>query len=149
MLNRKKPRINSGLKLIMILLGIISFLRKPLPTLLKRKVPVQTPVKTQLFPLTSAIKKTGFRNLAEQATKDQSIKRELDHLTLQLSRGNLQAGLGTPGHIDGTDIFYLRGRNGGRLYYHKQGSGYQILAKSGKGDNQDQVINKLRTLYKR
>lgn len=147
-LNNQNPISNVVFGLFMILFGLTIFFRKPIQTLLRSKLaPV---IKTPQIPLTSAIKRNlPIRKLAEHAAIDQGIKRELDHLTLQLSRGNLQAGLGTPGHLDGTDIFYLRGRNGGRLYYHKQGSGYEILAKSGKGDNQDQVINKLRALYKR
>lgn len=100
------------------------------------------------IPLSSGIKRdSGLVRLAEQATVDQGIKRELDHLFYELSRNNLKAGLGDPGHLEGTDVFYLRGRNGGRLYYHQLGNGYEILAKSGKGNNQDSVINKLRQLY--
>ena len=97
---------------------------------------------------TSQIKKnSSLKNLAEDASQNESVQRELDHLVLELSKGNLHAGLGRPGHLEGTDIYYLRGRNGGRLYYHKTKDGYDILAKSGKGSNQEKVINKLLEMY--
>src|SRR3989344_8555763 len=70
--------------------------------------------------LTSVIKKNdGIHRLVIEATVNQNIKRELDHLILELSKGNMNAGLHRQGHIEGTDIFYLRGRKGGRLYYHR------------------------------
>ena len=97
---------------------------------------------------TSKIKKnSSLKNLAEDASKNESVQRELDYLVLELSKGNLHAGLGRPGHLEGTDVYYLRGRNGGRLYYHKTKDGYEILAKSGKGSNQEKVINKLLEAY--
>ncbi len=97
--------------------------------------------------LTSAVRKEdSIRCLAEETARDDIVKRELDHLVYELGKGNLHAGLGRPGHIKGTDIFYLRGRNGGRLYYHQITDGYEILAKSGK-KNQEKVIRKLLEIY--
>lgn len=99
--------------------------------------------------LTSSIKKhPSILRLTQDAVKNQEVQRELDHLGRELQKGNFEAGLGHPGHIEGTDIYYLRGRNGGRLYYHKIGKFYyEIVAKSGKGVNQEQVIDKLRGIY--
>ncbi len=99
--------------------------------------------------LTSSIKKyPAILRLTQDAVKNQEVQRELDHLGRELQKGNFEAGLGHPGHIEGTDIYYLRGRNGGRLYYHKIGKFYyEIVAKSGKGTNQEQVIDKLRDIY--
>ena len=86
--------------------------------------------------------------LTQEATRNQDVQRELDHLEREMQKGNFEAGLGHPGHIEGTDIYYLRGRNGGRLYYHKVGKFYyEIVGKSGKGINQQQVIDKLHDIY--
>jgi hypothetical protein len=103
--------------------------------------------------ITSAINKSNtLMTLAKDATRNERVQKEIDHLINELGKGNLEAGLGNPGHLDGTDIYYLRGRNGGRLYYHKidnqEGDhAYEIVAKSAKGQNQDNVIAKLRQLY--
>ena len=100
--------------------------------------------------LSSAIKKhQPLLRLTEEAVNNQTVERELNHLTKELSKGNFEAGLGHPGHIEGTNISYSRGRNGARLYYHKiSGDNYEIVAKSAKGKNQDQVINKLKEIYR-
>lgn len=101
--------------------------------------------------LKSAIKNDpALVRLAEDAASNQRIGLELDHLVKELSKGNFEAGLGRPGHVDGTDVFYLRGRNGARLYYHQVNpSTYEIVAKSAKGNNQDRVIRKVREDYKK
>ncbi len=86
--------------------------------------------------------------LTQEAAKNQDVQRDLDHLEEELQKGNFEAGLGHPGHIEGTSIFYLRGRNGGRVYYRKAGeSDYEIVGKSAKGRNQEQVIDKLKGIY--
>jgi len=99
--------------------------------------------------LTSAIKKSSaLLKLTKDAVENQKVQKELDHLVKELTKGNFEAGLGKPGHIKGTDISYLRGRNGARLYYHKTGKKhYEIVAKSSKGRNQNQIISKIRELY--
>lgn len=99
--------------------------------------------------LSSSIKKhQPLLRLTQDAVRNQTVERELNHLIKELSKENLEAGLGSPGHIDETDIYYLRGRRGGRLYYHKIGEhNYEIVAKSAKGRNQNQVINKLKEIY--
>ena len=98
--------------------------------------------------LTSAIKKDkGLMRLVEESTGSGStIQRELDHLTNELSKDHIP---GRSRHIDGTDIFYIGGRNGARVYYRKTPGGYQIVGKSAKGANQDKVISKLAELYKK
>ena len=99
--------------------------------------------------LASLIQKDkGLRRLAEEATRNHYVQRELDHLIEELGKGHFG---GLPGvrHIAGTDIFYLRGRQGGRLYYRKTNEGYEIVGKSAKGRNQEQVIQKLVELYSR
>jgi len=99
--------------------------------------------------LSSSIKKhKSILRLTKEAVENQTVERELNQLTKELNKGNFEAGLGHQGHVVGTDIFYLRGRNGGRLYYHKIGEdSYEIVAKSAKGNNQDRVISKLREIY--
>src|SRR3989344_462001 len=92
--------------------------------------------------LSSSLKRNrALLRLAKEAVRSETIERELNHLISELNKGNFEAGLGHPGHIAGTNVFYLRGRNGGRLYYHHVGENhYEIVAKSSKGTNQNQVI---------
>lgn len=99
--------------------------------------------------LSSAIKKSPpLLRLTQDAVRNQTVERELNHLVKELSKGNFEAGLGHPDHIGGTGVFYLRGDRGARLYYHKiEENSYEIVAKSAKGRNQDQVINKLKEIY--
>ena len=86
--------------------------------------------------------------LTENAVKDEAVEREMNHLIKELSKGNFEAGLGHPGHVENTGVYYLRGRNGARLYYQKEGEKkYKIVAKSAKGRNQEQVIDKLKEIY--
>jgi len=88
----------------------------------------------------------GLERLAEAATNDESVQRDIDHLTKELSKGNTTAGL-IPKNLFG-NISYLRGRNGGRVFYRKSeyGNGYEILAKCSKG-NESQTIDKLTEIY--
>jgi hypothetical protein len=99
--------------------------------------------------LSSSIKQhPPLMRLEKDAVNDQDVEREMNHLIDELSRGNFESGLGHPGHVEGTNIFYLRGRNGARLYYHRTGKdSYEVVGKSAKGRNQDQVINKLKEFY--
>jgi len=82
--------------------------------------------------------------LAEQATSNQSVQREINHLIHELIKGNENPGLGTSNLFQ--DVYYLRGRNGGRVFYRRTDSGYEILGKASKY-NEDKVIDKLRSLY--
>jgi len=85
--------------------------------------------------------------LTQQAVKNQDVEREMNHLIKELTLGNMQAGLGAPGHIEGTTIHYLRGRNGARLFYIQNGiNEYTIVAKASKA-NEPQVIDRLKELY--
>ena len=86
-------------------------------------------------------------DLAEEATNDQKIQRGIDHLAYELAKGNLEVGLGKPGHIEDTNIFYLRARNGARLYYRQTADGYEIVGKSKKGKNQEKTITALKEYY--
>ncbi len=99
--------------------------------------------------LSSSIKKyPSILRLTQDAVKNQDVQRELNHLTEELYKGNFEAGLGHPGHIEGTEVHYLRGRNGARLYWRRRGEhDYEIVGKSAKGRNQEQVIDKLRQIY--
>ncbi len=110
---------------------------------------VTTKVSLEEITLRSSIKKNlAILRLTNDAVEDKTVEREINHLIRELKEGNFEAGLGHPGHIEGTDIFYLRGRNGGRLYYHRTGeNSYEIVGKSAKGRNQGQVIDKLKKLY--
>ncbi len=87
-----------------------------------------------------------LERLAKEAGSDQKVQRDLDHLTKELSKGNTEAGLGTK-YLEGTEnIRYMRGRNGGRLYFREIGGGYVVVAKSSK-KNQDQVMGRLQEFY--
>jgi hypothetical protein len=107
------------------------------------------PALEQRVILTSSIKQTpSLLRLTEDAVRDETIEREMNHLIKELSKGNFEAGLGHPGHVENTKVHYLRGRNGARLYYQKEGEKkYKIVAKSAKGRNQEQVIDKLKEIY--
>ena len=98
--------------------------------------------------LSSSIKNNGMLRLTKDAVKDTQVERDVNHLIKELSKGNFEAGLGKPGHVEDTDIFYLRARNGGRLYYRRTGeNAYDIVGKSAKGYNQDAVIDRLKRTY--
>jgi hypothetical protein len=124
-----------------LILGIIIFstvsLYHPSPTL-EQRVAVSSSIKQN----------PSLLRLTENAVRDEAVEREMNHLIKELSKGNFEAGLGHPGHIEGTKVNYLRGRNGARLYYQKEGEKkYKIVAKSAKGRNQEQVIDKLKEIY--
>jgi len=98
--------------------------------------------------LTSALEShPRLLRLAEEARRSERVKRELDHLRKELGKGNLEAGLGHPGHIQNTPVSYLRGRNGGKLYFRRTQHGYEIVGESGKERNQEQVIRALEETY--
>ena len=103
----------------------------------------------RVIKLSSSIKShPSVLRLTQEAVKSPIIEREMNHLVEELYKGNFEAGLGHSGHIEGTNIFYLRGRNGARLYYRRIGeSDYEIVGKSAKGRNQEQVIDRLKEIY--
>lgn len=103
----------------------------------------------RVIKLSSSIKShPSVLRLTQEAVKSPIIEREMNHLVEELYKGNFEAGLGHSGHIEGTNIFYLRGRNGARLYYRRIGENdYEIVGKSAKGRNQEQVIDRLKEIY--
>lgn len=121
---------------LIALLGMLVLTRKPA---LEHKVM-----------LTSAIKKDEpLLRLTREAVRDQYVAKDINHLTQELAKGHLQAGIGLR-HIDETDVKYLRSRRGGRLYFREVGpEHYEIVAKSAKGPNQDRVMERLRGIYRR
>jgi len=110
--------------------------------------------KNKKIVLSSSVKKDNtLLRLAREATKNQTVQRELNHLILELSKGNFEAGLG-PGHIKKTDVYYSRGDHGARLFYRKIGEDenniyIDIVGYSAKGRNEDKVINKLIEIYEK
>ncbi|MEU3029918.1 polymorphic toxin-type HINT domain-containing protein [Streptomyces incarnatus] len=82
---------------------------------------------------------------AQQAGKNQKVQADLDSLFQQLSRGNMNPGLGSKS-LAGTDVTYARGRNGGRLFFRNVDGGIQIVGKSDKA-NESKVIARLNQLY--
>ncbi|WAL95985.1 pre-toxin TG domain-containing protein [Streptomyces sp. Je 1-369] len=96
--------------------------------------------------ITSAVgKDSQLSKAAQQAGKNQAVQRDLDGLFEQLSRGNMNPGLGSKA-LAGTDITYARGRNGGRLFFRNVEGGIEIVGKSDKG-NESKVIARLKQLY--
>lgn len=97
--------------------------------------------------ITSSIDRDpGLVRYAADAAKNQEVKRGLDHLITELSKGNVMgAGIGFE-PLPGTDVMYMRTRGGARLYIRKVSGGYEIVAKSSKA-NQDAVLARLRQLY--
>jgi RHS repeat-associated protein len=82
---------------------------------------------------------------AQQAGKNQKVQADLDSLFQQLSRGNMNPGLGSKA-LSGTDVTYARGRNGGRLFFRNVDGGIQVVGKSDKA-NESKVIARLNQLY--
>ncbi len=83
--------------------------------------------------------------LSDQAGKNQKVQADLDSLFQQLSRGNMNPGLGSRA-LAGTDVTYARGRNGGRLFFRNVDGGIQIVGESDKA-NESKVIARLNQLY--
>ncbi|MFC4032341.1 polymorphic toxin-type HINT domain-containing protein [Streptomyces polygonati] len=82
---------------------------------------------------------------AEAAGKNQRIQKEMDELVVQFRGGNTNPGLGNKS-LAGTDISYLRGRNGGRVFFRNTDSGMQIVGKADKS-NESKVISRLMDMY--
>ncbi|MEU6820591.1 pre-toxin TG domain-containing protein [Streptomyces atriruber] len=109
-------------------------------------VPVLVHNATPCKLMTSVIGKDAqLSKAAQQAGKNQTVQRDLDGLFEQLSRGNMNPGLGSKA-LAGTDITYARGRNGGRLFFRNVEGGIEIVGKSDKG-NESKVIARLKQLY--
>ncbi len=97
--------------------------------------------------LTSRIKvDNGLVRLAEEASRNVKVQRDIDHLTHELERGNTNPGLGSKNLFG--NVIYVRGRNGGRVFVRPtiDGGGYEILGKASKG-NENRVIEKIEEIY--
>ncbi|MFH1425133.1 MAG: DUF308 domain-containing protein [archaeon] len=82
--------------------------------------------------------------LTKDAVTNQDVQRDINHLTNELYRGNMNPGIGTRKLFG--NISYLRGRLGGRVFYRSKPGGYEILAKASKA-NEDSVIGRLVDIY--
>ncbi|MFF3918956.1 polymorphic toxin-type HINT domain-containing protein [Streptomyces sp. NPDC001852] len=82
---------------------------------------------------------------AEAAGKNQRIQKEMDDLVMQFRGGNTNPGLGNKS-LAGTDVSYLRGRNGGRVFFRNTDDGMQIVGKADKS-NESKVISRLTEMY--
>ena len=90
-------------------------------------------------------KDTLLLNIARDVCNKEKIKRDIDHLMKMFNKGSDSPGAGTRNVFAG--VYELKGRNGGRVYYHQIGNNkYEILGYSDK-HTQSKVINRLMELY--
>jgi hypothetical protein len=82
---------------------------------------------------------------AEQAGRNQTVQREMDNLFAQLSKGNMNPGIGTKA-LAGTEVSYARGANGARLFFRNVNGVIEVVGKADKG-NESRVIGRLTQLY--
>ncbi len=82
---------------------------------------------------------------AQKAGKDERVQHDLDDLVAKYREGNDNPGIGSK-TLPGSNIGYLRGSNGGRVFFQETSDGIEILGKSDK-KNEQQVINRLMKLY--
>ncbi|MFI1465718.1 hypothetical protein [Streptomyces wuyuanensis] len=95
--------------------------------------------------VTSALgKKSRLATLAEEATKNQDVQREMNSLINKLIAGNDQPGKGSKALSHG--IRYLRGQKGARLFFREVNGGFEIIGKSDK-DKEPNVIKELLKVY--
>lgn len=90
--------------------------------------------------------KLGPRAFYDEAAKlGDAPSREINSLLQQFLNGNSNPGIGTK-YLAG-NIYYLRGANGGRLFYKKVGTNaYEIIAYADK-NNEQRVINLIYQYY--
>ena len=84
--------------------------------------------------------KESPRLVREAAASGRSVQRSIDHLTQELSKGNLNPGIRTKSI--GQGISEARARDGARVYFRITENGIEILGKSTKA-NQDAVIREV------
>jgi hypothetical protein len=72
------------------------------------------------------------------------VQRSFDALTEQLSKGNLEPGLGTK-NLQG-NIFYARSRDGARVFFIRRPGSIEIIGKADKA-NEDAVIRLIQKNY--
>ncbi|WP_020669820.1 polymorphic toxin-type HINT domain-containing protein [Amycolatopsis nigrescens] len=82
---------------------------------------------------------------AEEAGRNPVLQREMDSLVQKFITGNSNPGIGTKA-LAGTGLSYLRGREGGRVFFRKVGDSMQIVAKADKS-NESKVIDRLIELF--
>jgi|GEM_PF-1284126 hypothetical protein len=96
---------------------------------------------------------TTIRNLAEEIENHKAIQYEIDDLMAKFARGIDHPGMGTKNLFK--KIRYLRGDQGGRVFFRNAGNNnYEILGYAigtgqgaGKAQNERKVIKQLRELY--
>lgn len=85
---------------------------------------------------------------AQKAGRSQAVQAEMDDLIAKYARGLKDPGLGTKALGQGTDISYLRGDNGARVFFRTTNEGIQIVGKADKR-SEDSVISRLKQIYGR
>jgi len=94
---------------------------------------------------TSLIKNSSaLVNYAQQMGRNSAVQKEADSLIAKYLEGNTNPGLGTKNLF--ADIFYLRGRDGARVFYKINNGTMEILAKADKSVEQ-KVIDVLKSMY--
>jgi len=89
---------------------------------------------------------SGLIRLAEEACNNQRVQDNINHLQDELAKGNDNPGIHKK--YLGNNVWEHRARGGGRLYTREIGDKVEILAKSGKGtQNQSKVIQRVKELY--
>ena len=84
-------------------------------------------------------------SIAKEFNRNEIIQRDINHLVSEFAKGHPSPGLGRR-HLF-KDVYELKGRNGARVYHRQTGKKkYEVLAYSDK-HNQNQVINRLKTVY--
>jgi RHS repeat-associated protein len=94
---------------------------------------------------TSLIKESNtLVKAAQKAGSNEAVQKEINSLVKQFLSGNANPGIGSKHLIN--DIFYLRGREGGRIFYRLKDGVFEILGKSSK-DNEQQVIDTVTKIF--
>jgi len=81
---------------------------------------------------------------AEKAGRNQRVQEEMNNLVKEFLNGNDNPGIGSKNLFK--DICYLRGRNGGRVFYRMGNGIFEILGKANKS-NEQTVINIIKSKY--
>ncbi|MNC06805.1 hypothetical protein D3C75_543280 [compost metagenome] len=81
---------------------------------------------------------------AQQMGKNPVVQKEADDLIFRFLNGNTNPGIGSKYLVK--DIYYLRGKEGARVFYRMKDGEMQILAKANKA-NEQTVINILYKVY--
>jgi len=73
---------------------------------------------------------SGLVRATEEIGYNQRIQDESNNLIKRLSKGNYQPGMKSK--LTFRDVFYLRGRNGAKVFYRYSGETIEILGKASK-----------------